>query len=68
MEEKLVELAGVKFEFQQPIQMRFNELLSGSKQDIAIKIYGDNLSTLSDKATEIEKIIQQILWRYVFLK
>ena len=60
MQEALIPLAGVKFEFQQPIQMRFNELLSGSKQDIAIKIYGDNLSTLSDKATEIEKIIQQI--------
>ncbi len=43
MEEKLVALAGVKFEFQQPIQMRFNELMTGSKQDIAIKIFGDDL-------------------------
>ena len=39
MEEKLIPLAGVKFEFQQPIQMRFNELMIGSKQDIAIKIF-----------------------------
>ncbi|HZL08920.1 MAG TPA: CusA/CzcA family heavy metal efflux RND transporter [Prolixibacteraceae bacterium] len=60
MEEKLVVLAGVKFEFQQPIQMRFNELLSGSKQDIAIKIFGDDLNTLSEKAGEVEKIIQLI--------
>jgi len=60
MEEKLVVLAGVKFEFQQPIQMRFNELLSGSRQDIAIKIFGDDLNTLSEKATGIEKIIQNI--------
>ena len=60
MEEKLVALAGVKFEFQQPIQMRFNELLSGSKQDIAVKIFGDNLNTLSEKATDIEKIIRNI--------
>ncbi len=60
MEEKLVVLAGVKFEFQQPIQMRFNELLSGSKQDIAVKIFGDNLNTLSEKATEVERIIQNI--------
>jgi cobalt-zinc-cadmium resistance protein CzcA len=60
MEEKLVVLAGVKFEFQQPIQMRFNELLSGSKQDIAIKIFGDDLNTLSEKAAEVEKIIQVI--------
>ncbi|MCX6270685.1 MAG: CusA/CzcA family heavy metal efflux RND transporter [Bacteroidetes bacterium] len=60
MEEKLVVLAGVKFEFQQPIQMRFNELLSGSRQDIAVKIFGDDLGTLSDKATEVDRIIQQI--------
>jgi cobalt-zinc-cadmium resistance protein CzcA len=61
MEEKLVVLAGVKFEFQQPIQMRFNELLSGSKQDIAIKIFGDDLNILSQKAEQVEKIIQQII-------
>jgi len=60
MEEKLVTLAGVKFEFQQPIQMRFNELMTGSKQDIAIKIFGDDLNTLAEKAADIEKIIQQI--------
>jgi cobalt-zinc-cadmium resistance protein CzcA len=60
MEEKLIVLAGVKFEFQQPIQMRFNELLSGSKQDIAIKIFGDNLSTLSEKGIEVETLIKRI--------
>lgn len=60
MEEKLVVLAGVKFEFQQPIQMRFNEFMSGSKQDIAVKIFGDDLNTLSEKAEEVEKIIAKI--------
>jgi len=60
MEEKLVVLAGVKFEFQQPIQMRFNELMTGSKQDVAIKIFGDNLNTLAAKADEVDKIIQNI--------
>jgi cobalt-zinc-cadmium resistance protein CzcA len=60
MEEKLVVLAGVKFEFQQPIAMRFNELMTGSKQDIAIKIFGDDLNTLSQKANEVETIIQNI--------
>lgn len=60
MEEALIPLAGVKFEFQQPIQMRTNELLSGSKQDIAIKIFGDDLNTLADKASEVEKIIQKV--------
>lgn len=60
MEEALIPLAGVKFEFQQPIQMRFNELMSGSKQDIAVKIYGDNLNTLSEKADDVQKVIQDI--------
>ncbi len=60
MQEKLVVLAGVKFEFQQPIQMRFNEFMSGSKQDIAVKIFGDDLNTLAEKAVDVEKIIRNI--------
>ncbi len=60
MEEALIPLAGVKFEFQQPIQMRFNELMTGSKQDIAIKIFGDDLDILSEKAADVEKVIQTI--------
>ncbi len=60
MEEKLVVLAGVKFEFQQPIAMRFNELMTGSRQDIAIKIFGDDLGVLAEKAEEVEAIIQTI--------
>jgi cobalt-zinc-cadmium resistance protein CzcA len=60
MEEKLVVLAGVKFEFQQPIQMRFNELMSGSKQDIAVKIYGDDLDVLAKSANDAAMIIQSV--------
>ena len=60
MEEKLVVLAGVKFEFQQPIAMRFNELMTGSKQDIAVKIFGDDLDILSQKANEIEALIKYV--------
>lgn len=60
MEEALIPLAGVKFEFQQPIQMRFNELMTGSKQDIAIKIFGDNLNTLAENAENVERIITNI--------
>lgn len=60
MEEALIPLAGVKFEFQQPIQMRFNELLSGSKQDIAIMIFGDDLNKLADKAAQIESVIKNV--------
>ncbi len=60
MKEKLNEIAGVEFSFQQPIQMRFNELMTGSKQDVAIKIYGDNLDTLANYGEQIEKLIQNI--------
>ncbi len=60
MEEKLVTLAGVKFEFQQPIQMRFNELMTGSRQDVAIKIFGDDLAILASKGSEVEKVIGNV--------
>jgi heavy metal efflux system protein len=60
MEEKLVTLAGVKFEFQQPIQMRFNELMTGSRQDVAVKIFGDDLNTLAENAAGVENLILNI--------
>jgi len=60
MQEELSVLKGVVFTLQQPIQMRFNELMTGSKQDVAVKIFGDNLETLAQKAEEIEKIIRTV--------
>jgi len=53
-------ILGVGFEFQQPIQMRFNELMTGVKSDIAIKIYGDNLDILAKKAEQTSRLIQKI--------
>jgi len=61
MEERLAVLAGVKFEFQQPIQMRFNELMTGSKQDVAIKIFGDNLDILALNGAKVEQMIRSII-------
>jgi cobalt-zinc-cadmium resistance protein CzcA len=61
MEEALIPLAGVKFEFQQPIQMRFNELMTGTKQDVAVKIFGDDLNKLAEEAAKVEKLIQNII-------
>ena len=60
MKKSLSALPGVSFEFTQPIQMRFNELIAGVKSDIAIKIYGDDLGILYDKAQEIAKKIRKI--------
>ncbi len=60
MQTELSVLAGVKFEFQQPIQMRFNEFMSGAKQDVAVKIFGDNLDILAEKAEQIERLITPV--------
>ncbi|MBI5538643.1 MAG: CusA/CzcA family heavy metal efflux RND transporter [Bacteroidia bacterium] len=60
MQEELSVLKGVVFTLQQPIQMRFNELMTGSKQDVAVKIFGDNLDTLATNADEIEKLIRDV--------
>ncbi|NTW32910.1 MAG: CusA/CzcA family heavy metal efflux RND transporter, partial [Bacteroidetes bacterium] len=60
MQEELSVLKGVVFTLQQPIQMRFNELMTGSKQDVAVKIFGNNLETLAQKGEEIAKLIRPI--------
>tara|TARA_R110001592_G_scaffold237306_11_gene496371 strand:+ start:28970 stop:33289 length:4320 start_codon:yes stop_codon:yes gene_type:complete len=60
IEESLSSIPGVGYEFSQPIQMRFNELMTGTKADIAIKLYGDDLDRLFQKATEAEKVINTI--------
>ncbi len=52
--------AGINYEFTQPIEMRFNELLTGIREDVAIKLYGDDLEILADKAEEIAGMIAGI--------
>ncbi|MDA9262131.1 CusA/CzcA family heavy metal efflux RND transporter, partial [bacterium] len=60
MEKVLRAIPGMEYEFSQPIQMRFNELMTGSRADIAIKLYGDDLDILFSKAKEAEEIINSI--------
>ena len=60
MRHALEVLPGIQYEFTQPIQMRFNELISGAREDIAVKIYGEDLNILSQKGEEAEKIINKI--------
>lgn len=60
MSEKLRNLPGISFEFTQPIQMRFNELIAGVKSDVAIKIYGEDLDILYEKAQEVATKIRKI--------
>jgi len=60
MEEALTEIPGVTTEFSQPIQMRFNELMTGVRSDVAIKIYGEDLDMLVSKGDEVLKLINGI--------
>ncbi len=60
IEEVLEDIPGVGFEFSQPIQLRFNELMTGSKADIAVKIYGEDLDVLYEKAKQAEKAIRSV--------
>ncbi len=60
IEESLSVIPGVGYEFSQPIQLRFNELMTGSKADIAIKLYGEDLDLLYSKAKEAESIITKL--------
>ncbi|MDR2684708.1 MAG: CusA/CzcA family heavy metal efflux RND transporter, partial [Prevotellaceae bacterium] len=60
IEEKLEVIPGVFFEKNQPIQMRFNELMTGVRQDIAVKIFGENLDTLAFYAEKVGKIVQNV--------
>lgn len=60
MKEKLDVIAGASFEFTQPIQLRFNELLTGAKTDIAVKIFGENTTVLKQQADLAADIIKGI--------
>ncbi|MCU4164156.1 CusA/CzcA family heavy metal efflux RND transporter [Carboxylicivirga caseinilyticus] len=60
VKEKVSVLPGINYEFTQPIEMRFNELLTGIREDVAIKLYGDDLNMLADKAEEISGLIAGI--------
>lgn len=60
IKEKVSAVPGVNFEFTQPIEMRFNELLTGVREDIAVKLFGDDLDILASKAEEMGSIISTV--------
>ena len=60
LEKSLRELPGNNYEFTQPIQMRFNELISGVRTDFAVKIYGDDLEQLRMSAQNILGVLQKL--------
>ncbi|QNE42286.1 CusA/CzcA family heavy metal efflux RND transporter (plasmid) [Hymenobacter sp. NBH84] len=60
MAKALSVIPGMTFGFQQPIQMRFNELISGAKQDVVLKIYGENLQQLASYAQQAARLVRQV--------
>jgi len=59
-EERLNTIPGVFFEKNQPIQMRFNELMTGIRQDVAVKIFGENMDTLLSYANKVNAVVQTV--------
>ncbi|MDN5204983.1 CusA/CzcA family heavy metal efflux RND transporter [Fulvivirgaceae bacterium BMA10] len=60
MKAAMAVVPGIDFEFTQPIEMRFNELITGVRTDVAIKIYGEDLDVLYEYANKVEKLIRNV--------
>src|SRR3546814_11976362 len=54
------QVPGNNYEFSQPIQLRFNELISGVRSDVAVKIFGDDNDILNATATEMAEALEQV--------
>jgi cobalt-zinc-cadmium resistance protein CzcA len=60
IQQSLRELPGQRIAMTQPIEMRLNEMISGVRSDVAVKLFGDDFDVLVDKAEEIEKVLRSI--------
>lgn len=60
IEEEVRKIPGNNYEFTQPIQMRFNELIAGVRADVAVKLFGDDMEVLTSAGREAEKILETI--------
>ena len=60
MQAAVEEIPGNNYEFTQPIQMRFNELISGVRSDVAVKVFGDDLDVLLKSGEQIAEVIEKI--------
>jgi cobalt-zinc-cadmium resistance protein CzcA len=60
MEAAVAKVPGNNYEFTQPIQMRFNELISGVRSDVAVKVYGDDLEVMSEVGEKIEGVLKGV--------
>jgi cobalt-zinc-cadmium resistance protein CzcA len=60
IEKRVAAVPGNNYEFTQPIQMRFNELISGVRSDVGVKVFGDDLDTLLQVAGRVQSVLQGI--------
>ena len=60
IEERLKKIPGNNYEFTQPIQMRFNELIAGVRSDLAVKVFGDDMDVLNETGGKISKTLEKI--------
>ncbi len=60
LEERVKTIPGNNYEFTQPIQMRFNELIAGVRSDVAVKVFGDDMNVLLDTGQEIADVLEEI--------
>jgi cobalt-zinc-cadmium resistance protein CzcA len=60
VQEEVAKLPGQNYEFSQPIQLRFNELISGVRSDVAVKLFGDDMDVLNGTANQIAAVLQTI--------
>ncbi len=60
IQEKIAVIPGVNFVFTQPVELRFNELLTGVREDVAIKLYGEDLGVLANKIQEVAAVIRTV--------
>ncbi|MHB0982195.1 MAG: efflux RND transporter permease subunit [Thiobacillus sp.] len=60
MREATARVPGNNYEYTQPIQMRFNELLSGVRSDVAVKVFGDDMDTMNASAEAISRVLESV--------
>jgi cobalt-zinc-cadmium resistance protein CzcA len=60
LEERLANVPGTKYEFTQPIEMRFNEMIAGVRSDVAVKVFGDDMDLLASTAGRIAAVLERI--------
>jgi heavy metal efflux system protein len=60
LQHELQMVPGNNYEFIQPIQMRFNELIAGVRSDVAVKVFGDDMDVLAEVGTQIESVLSTV--------